>query len=975
MFDILPTYFSYFHKKVSALTFFIFLTSIGVDSTFAFQNNAAQQPAVSKSLLQLHTSVKAEKWLDAKKQAEAILKTGKPAERLQASMIYGRVLLALEQKAEVTAYLKQMQSLKSLDENDQQLLKVYNAWHLAQQGKQDDATKALRTILQRGLPLISTADAADVLAQIYLKKKEIQSAHKTANFGLEHLSYHSLKSPFLETLLKLRLQELKGAPTDSGETIALYNKAEDFRKKKQFVEAGKVYMELQKRFPKSALNEAAGFRIGQCLVGLRNTSEARTHWNQFLKISPSGPWRGQAYLGLVDIALISDLDFTSAYKQIELARSALNGSKESVSEESWKEAGYEINLQAGLLAYAKGDLATASTALQKAQELNLLASNKLQIAQLIKEAGTQKMILPIELVSQESSQSNSDKLTPQQRLEGLFKLARLNNRLKRYAEAAQLLDSMGKQSTSLKQPIQKSYLLSQLARAQHGQQQYADALLNYRSAINQHRMASWHDETLYYMAILIERIGELDPKKLVEKKQSGSVVKPSLDNLLKNPLAPKPSPNTIKRRLSRAERLALEKAERVNNARQLALVNWQQILKSFPESIYREPALYHTALITHQMLSGPQLKGQKNTHSFRWENVVEMFQKFVNTYPRSGWIGDVYVKLVDIQLERLFDLTTSEQHSQAGMAWLKDRLEIPSQELENISDFSSRFDDPLALSANTADTANHRAQTRWKQVAYDINVRAGLIAYLKQDYSKAANLFEKAKPFQPPRAAVVVHGKVPTGIEKLIITAKSGRSLTPEPVLEGNEKARLILMLADIYYEGQQYERSIELCDRILKSSAYKATKAQKSYAFFKRARNRYLNLSTNPEERKMDISSVSKDYRDSQKTDSRAIWADNCLFYLANMAWNHAQDANSAVATYKRLLKQYPESEEADRSAYFIGVTYEWSKRYREAKDAFEYSQKYFPDSRFAQLVQKHMKEVDAALQDEKKPGASKNP
>ncbi|VAX40043.1 hypothetical protein MNBD_PLANCTO02-1280, partial [hydrothermal vent metagenome] len=75
----------------------------------------------------------------------------------------------------------------------------------------------------------------------------------------------------------------------------------------------------------------------------------------------------------------------------------------------------------------------------------------------------------------------------------------------------------------------------------------------------------------------------------------------------------------------------------------------------------------------------------------------------------------------------------------------------------------------------------------YNKVAYDIYVRAGLVAYVKQDLPKAVELFEKAKPFQPPRTFTVVHGTVPTGIDRLITAAKQGKSLTPKSVLEGDE--------------------------------------------------------------------------------------------------------------------------------------------------------------------------------------------
>ncbi len=253
--------------------------------------------------------------------------------------------------------------------------------------------------------------------------------------------------------------------------------------------------------------------------------------------------------------------------------------------------------------------------------------------------------------------------------------------------------------------------------------------------------------------------------------------------------------------------------------------------------------------------------------------------------------------------------------------------------------------------------------TNYDKVAYDIYVRAGLIAYLKQDYNKATEHFKKAKPFQPPRTFTVVHGTVPTGIERLITVAKQGKSLTPKSVIEGDEKARLILMLADVYHTAGQYERSLELCNRLLKRGARKATKTQKSYAFFKRARNYYRIDTKSSDERKQNAVLSLKDYLTAQKIDPKSEWADNSLFFAANIYWNDFRNAGKAIPLYRKLLKTYPESEEADRSALFIGVCYQWSKHFSEAKTAYRYFQKQFPDTRFSKLVVKQLAKVEVAL------------
>ena len=79
--------------------------------------------------------------------------------------------------------------------------------------------------------------------------------------------------------------------------------------------------------------------------------------------------------------------------------------------------------------------------------------------------------------------------------------------------------------------------------------------------------------------------------------------------------------------------------------------------------------------------------------------------------------------------------------------------------------------------------------------------------------------FEKAKPFAPSPQTSQVIGKPPsTGIERLIEAAKTGKTLTPDIVRKGDSTAKLAMMLADIYPEAREYEKSLDLCNRLLTS-------------------------------------------------------------------------------------------------------------------------------------------------------------
>lgn len=662
------------------------------------QSGNTKSSTASKSLKKLYATMRGERYLDAFKRAESILKTGQPNERLQAGLVFGRILFSLDKTTEAATYLKKMQSLKLAKEDDQQLLKVYAAWLLAQQGKQDESVAALKAMLKRGLPMASTAEAADVLALIYLKKKDPKKADKVVKFGLQLLKYHGLKTPYIAQILRNRIKQRKsGVTPETGEAIALYKKGEALRKAEKFVEAGKVFTGLQKKYPKNKWSHAAGFQIGQCLVGLKSIKEAKRHWAKFLKLSPSGPWRGQAHHGLIEIAIRQELNLASARQRLNLATSVLSGTLPNNSQDSWNKITLELRLQTGLLAFAENDFVTAVDALQKAHKLARKNSPVYKfLPALIADCQKKQTLLPQELALSEGAKTKKAKkgrLNPKQ-LNALITLAVLENRLERFQQSVDLIDRIAN-TGQFKKTEATSYALFLKGRALHGlgkkeNGQYLDASKAYLASLKIFRKGSWHDETLYRTALVIEQIGYLDPAKIGTSKP-GKKTSPKTDpaGLLKNP--GKRPPKRRKRRLSRAEQAAKNAKERLMKSQQRAGQYWAQLLKKYPASPYTEAALYHTGYIMYGKLSDQENPSQSEAG---WQNVVQTFLKLTQDFPESGWIGDAQVKIIDIQLERLFQLDTANHHTKEAMTWLKVNLAKPDKK---VSPLSINQDDPLAL--------------------------------------------------------------------------------------------------------------------------------------------------------------------------------------------------------------------------------------------------------------------------------------
>jgi TolA-binding protein len=84
-------------------------------------------------------------------------------------------------------------------------------------------------------------------------------------------------------------------------------------------------------------------------------------------------------------------------------------------------------------------------------------------------------------------------------------------------------------------------------------------------------------------------------------------------------------------------------------------------------------------------------------------------------------------------------------------------------------------------------------------------------------------------------------------------------------------------------------------------------------------------------------------------------------MFLAANIQWNHKHDANSAVAVWNRLVREYPASEEADASTLFISVVYRWTNQPDAARKVLTDFLATHPDSPLAEGARKQLTILDS--------------
>ncbi|MFW5693277.1 MAG: hypothetical protein ACOCWL_03585 [Thermoguttaceae bacterium] len=169
----------------------------------------AAPPAGSRTAA-LHKAVAGQNHAEARKLAEAMVKSANQGERVAASLAYGRVLLSQGERDAARQYLAFM-GKQNLDANAVQLMQVYAAWlaaldaNAAEQGagafagegagaaarkgppapvpSAAEAVKTLEQMLADRPDAAATAEAADVLAQLYLARGDRAAAKKAVDFG------------------------------------------------------------------------------------------------------------------------------------------------------------------------------------------------------------------------------------------------------------------------------------------------------------------------------------------------------------------------------------------------------------------------------------------------------------------------------------------------------------------------------------------------------------------------------------------------------------------------------------------------------------------------------------------------------------------------------------------------------------------------------------------------------------------------
>jgi len=849
---------------------------------------------------------------------------------------------------------------------------------------------ALEPLLKAKRWNLATVEAALDLSRLYSQANRFDDARKTLDYVVAYLDKEknirvmelppALAKPFIDAAKAAR----KNLKYDRNAGLAEFEAAQKLRSAKKFAEAMRAYQALVKNFPKSDYAPRGDLHVGDCLLGLRQTAQAIAHWEKFIAPAPAGPWRGQAYISIIDYYLQEQLDLPKAGKYAAMARSSLpagladkhaparsmgggmgvppmsptgvspvsnsprsaNPSPPPSAAESWRLVAFDIHLRVGLVSFCQGQgkEAIAAEAFQAAKALTKNKATRSagsgQAAEsldaLIAAAKTGKPVIPADCRGAPSNQSAIR--NPQSAISLALSMGTINLLIRRTDQADAFFDRVlgtpamparrGTPARRARPPLPGStkaqrafatFCRGATLQARHKPDQAKEY---FQASIQAHKQGTWHDETLYRLATIIQ--DNADAKYGSVAATPKSAPKKEIRNL--------PAGRQVRNR----ERLAA-----FVKAKGAALPYWYEIIQRYPQSPRCEQAFYNAGILLCELAEAADAAGQRSSQSeAAWKKAAFMLDKFTEQYPKSPLAGDAYVRLIDVALERLFDLDLARRVSASAAVWAS-----------LLADVDARPSDASRNLFESLPWRKREDQHKPKNLIfsrYGCYLRAGIIAYLSGNTAEAQKQFAAAKLVAPSQGFDVVQGTIPKGIERLASAASVRRRLTPHEALDDkHEKASLVLQLADLYDLAEQFDKSFKLCELIL-AGAIPATREQQSWACFRRGRSRFQM-----DWGHRDPLAAKRDYIAAVAASPRAPWAYRGLFLAGNIAFNTEQDIEGAVSLWQELIQKYPTCPEVHRCAYYVGVAYEVNNQFDKAQAAYESFLKTYPDSPFAALVQ----------------------
>ncbi|MEM8549169.1 MAG: tetratricopeptide repeat protein [Verrucomicrobiota bacterium] len=828
-------------------------------------------------------------------------------------------------------------------------IKIARALHLADRGKQHQAIDLLEDITKQQLPSTVSVEAAIELALLYADARrpanataQLDLADATLEYGESIGIPRDLRRAFLRGVSQARASiENPG--------LSLFEQARGMQRERQYNRAVTLFNQVIQDFPESDYAHRSQLEIGSCYLGMGRQDRALARWRHFISTAPAGPWRGQAFIRLIDTQMSQRLDLDQADKYAQQAKAAIlvaMADEQSVS--SWKDAAYDLYLRIGIANFCRNRGDAAAEAFQQAKAV---LPEKSRLDALINAALSSRGVIPGSVqssVPEDTVRSHNDlgvndvalalSLGVIHYIAGEHDLA--NGYFERVLGTPATMASGGVPARPAIRGLPGA-TPPQLAFASFGKgvvlqarQDSSGAKDAFLASIQLYRGGAWHDETYYRIAMILEDYAERQFTRGLRRVSEQAENQPQSGEL------------------ASAERKARQRllASRLQTRFQ-AFPYLRRLIDRYPDSPRREEAFYRAGAILYQQaeaVSAGTTSGRvivNKAHraaqiKHAWDDAADMLNKLTESYPKSTYAGNAYVKQIDIALERRFDLQRAQVLGAQAAEWALSRNR------------------PVASSVSLplwAGAAGSISNVRLASTRQECLLRAGLTAYLAGQYDQAVEYINLAGPEAPRGGFTASPDLNAVGLYYLLRAIRSKKPVTDIRVLEAaqNDQQRMALQLGDLYLETVRPDRAESVFLRIIENEAALeiVPVALEAYAMVRIAVALDRQVGRRGEALEWLARLVKRD--DLGGTH----WHGTGMFRLALFTYNQKQDPRLSMPLYEQMLRRYPDHEYAELALAYYCIEAILIKDYKAANRSGQAFLSRYPRSRLRPVIEERLR------------------
>ncbi len=840
---------------------------------------------------------------------DALLRSQDVSTRHEAMHVKARALwLAGDANAQQQANVlwTQVSNDRSKDAIATARLDIAKSVALAGRSKDRDAIGNLESLRKSQEHSAVGIEAAIELALLYAKtgrRDDALSCLAGATKQLEMAESYGIPKPVADAFAHgiRRAREMIDNPAK-----AAFIRAQALQRAGQYVRAVTAFEQVRRDFPGTDEDHRSQFEIGACHIGLADSQKAFDHWRQFTAAAPAGPWRGHAFVGLIDVALCDRLDLHAAIQLAEQSKVAIESALATEgAKASWQLARYDLALRRGIIELCRNHSAAAVEAFEEARAATSDLVRASNLVRLTESANSHRGIVPEDCrasgqVSSKAavtkSPADSDLAEVAIELGMAFYLGGLEHRaidaFERVLGRPGVAASRGKAA----QPAVRGLAgasPAQAAFAAYGVGMILDrpgkpdaarkALLD---SLRLHGDGSWHDETLFRLA-----------------------------------------------------RLTTSPAE--------ALPHLTRLIDTFPKSPRQEIALYragnlladHAGALSKKAAGGGAAQAAREVDR-AWQDAAAMLSRLTEAFSNGPRTGEAYVKQIDIALERRFDLAASSAAARKAIAW----CEEPGGALVAVEGAQVAALPPWALIASDEPAASTKNVETFR-----IHVAAGLIAHFEGDDSLAITHFKKASILEASKRKEI---GVETAMDRMIAVIEGhGPAFSPRDFLKTlrDDKQRTAVLLADLSLLTFDPERAGAIYERILAAEPPFASPSAELEAYL------MLRLGQSLEFQRRRNEAVAMLERLYEPKYAKFPWASDGIFRLGTWTHNASQDPAKAMPHWEHVFTKTPNHPEAERSLFYYGLTAAETGEHGKAVQAYRKYLERYPASRWTKRVRDH--------------------